>query len=356
MRAQMKLATGAALLALVLNGCMAADVLPTSTMAGARYPYDSSTGLVGSSPRGGGGTSGAVSDVQGATTALFQTSLGPVAWKGVQLARLQGTGPSLLWNAPPDRYGQALAIPQDGVGVAVGYGIARYQGGAWNSDVTDLDAVLTPTAASGQRVLLTDVGFAAGDATVGYAVGTRGTVLRYDPAAGRWKAVTGTGLAAENLGSVKVIAANDVWVAGQVLLHFDGAAWTRVTAVPGEISGLAVVAANNVWASTGSGLYQWDGRAWTQPFASTGVTVGAPQIASFDGTIVGLALEPGVPSGAVFTYQDGAWKTETVTVPQDVGLDTVVLASQTLAYAKTYDNSGVYRFDLATKTWSRYAD
>lgn len=350
----------AALLALATTGC--AEMGPTSALMTDSFTAGTSrNGLVGSSPLGGGGVSGSVGGdrqpaVGGATTALYQTAIGPIAWKGVQLARMLGSGTSLLWNAPPDRYGQAIAIPQEGLGWAVGYGVARYQAGAWDTENTDVDAVSNPTTTSSQRILLTDVAFAPGSSTVGYAVGTRGTILRYDATAKRWVKVTVPDATGMHLGTVKVLAANDVWVAGQVLLHFDGATWTKVTSVPGEISGLAVVDAGNVWASTGSGLYQWDGAAWTARFTPTGRTVGAPQVAAFGSTVVGLALEPGVPNGAVFTYQNGAWQTETVTVPADVGLDTVVLASQTTAYAKTYDNAGVYRFDLGTKKWSYYSD
>lgn len=344
----------AALLALFSTGCTAADLpLPTGAMGSwADYP---SSSLVGKSPLGGGGTP-ASSEVNGATTALYQTSVGPVAWKGVQLAKLQSTGPSLLWNAPPDRNSQAIAIPQDGLAWAVGYGVARYKLGQWDVEPTDVDAAASPAAPSSTRIVLMDVSFAPGSTSVGYAVGTRGTILRYDSVAKRWVAVAVADATGKQLGTVKVLASNDVWVAGEVLLHFNGTTWTKVTDVPGQVSGLAAVDASNVWASTGDGLYQWNGTAWQAKFTPTGHTVGAPAIATFGSTLVGLAIEPGVPSGAVFTYQDGQWTTETVTVPADIGLDTVVLGSQTTAYAKTYDNSGVYRFDLSTKKWSYYSE
>lgn len=349
-----RLALGA-LLALTTAGCAGMEGLTAMPMGsvGSLDAYPSNS-LVGKSPTGGGGYASA--DVNGATSALFQTSIGPVAWKGVQLARMASVGPTLLWNAPPDRYGQALAIPQQSLGWAVGYGIARYQAGAWDTEVTDVDSLANPTAAASQRIVLTDVSFASGSATVGYAVGTRGTILRYEAATKRWIKVAVDDAAGQNLGTVKVLAANDVWVAGEVLLHFDGATWNRFTSVPGAVSGLAVVGSSNLWASTGSGLYQWNGTDWQAKFTPAGHTVGAPQIAAFGSTIVGLAIEPGVPSGAVFTLQDGVWKTETVTVPADVGLDSIVIASQTTAYAKTYDNAGVYRFDLPTRTWSYYSE
>lgn len=356
MRAQALKYVGLAALLALTSGCTA------MSPASADWFSDGLTGtsLVGRAPvqAGGGNTSGSTSNpaVSGATIALYQTAIGPIAWKGVQLARMQASGTNLLWQAPPDRNNQALAIPEEGRGWAVGYGVARYQSGAWSAEPTDVDSVASPTAPSAQRVLLTDVSFAPGSTTDGYAVGTRGTILKYNALTKRWAKVTVDAAASKQLGTVKVLAPNDVWVAGEVLLHFDGTTWTQVTDVPGEISGLAALAADNVWASTGSGLYQWNGASWTQKFAPTGGLVGAPQLASFGGTVVGLAVEPGVPSGAVFTYRDGEWRTETVTVPADIGLDTVVLASQTTAYAKTYDNSGVYRFDLSTKLWSLYSE
>lgn len=347
----MKLFGLMALLAITTSGCVA---MPTDAFAG-WDDYGSPNSLVGKSPLGGGGVSSG-GEVSGVTSALFQTSTGPVAWKGVQLARMLTPSPSLLWNAPPDNNNQALAVPKDGFGWAVGYGIARCEAGVWTTEPTDVDSVSSPLVASSQRIRLTDVSFASGSTAVGYTVGTRGTILKYDSVAKRWGKVAGDPATGQNLGTVKVLAANDVWVAGQVLLHFDGATWTKFTSVPSGVSGLAVVSPSNIWASTGSGLYQWNGTDWTVKFAPTGHAVGAPQIAAFGNTIVGLAIEPGVPSGAVFTLKDGAWQTETVTVPADVGLDSVVIASETTAYAKTYDNSGVYRFDLPTKKWYYYSE
>ncbi|HEY9897554.1 MAG TPA: hypothetical protein V6D00_00100 [Pantanalinema sp.] len=338
----------AILLASLATGCTS---LPTS--ADALWAPGASLGLVSG---GGGKGDGEVVPVTGTTTALFQTDIGPIAWKGVQLARLLPGSPKLC-NAPSDRYGRAIAIASDAsVGWAAGAGIVRYETGTWELEPTDLDDVLSPTKPLKDRVLLTDLSVASASAGfVGYAVGTKGAILRYDAPQRQWTKVAVQAAAGKNLGSVKVLAADDVWVAGEVVMHFDGKDWTAYPDL-GIASGLAAPSSQNVWLSTAAGLYHFDADGWTLKFPSGNRTLGAPRIVAFGDTVVGMAVESGVPMGEVYTLTQTTWALEPVAIPKDVALDTVVLADAQTAYAKSYDNSGVWKYDLAKRAWSRFSD
>jgi hypothetical protein len=79
----------------------------------------------------------------------------------------------------------------------------------------------------------------------------------------------------DNLYAVDGVAADDVWAVGgynnwgsprdEMILHWDGTAWTWLPVFsPGVdvLYAVAAVAANDVWA-VGSGIMHWDGTAWT---------------------------------------------------------------------------------------------
>jgi hypothetical protein len=335
------------LLASLAAGCAPSDALAT-------WAPGASLGLVSG---GGGKLDGELTPVEGVTSALFQTELGPIAWKGVQLAQLKPGSPKLC-NAPSDRYGRAIAIASDAsAGWAAGAGIVRYGAGTgWTVELTDLDDALSPTKPLRDRVVLTDVSVASSsEGYVGYAVGTKGAILKYDAAQLQWRKVEVAAAAGKNLGSVKVLAKDDVWVAGEVVMHFDGNDWTAYPAL-GIASGLAAPTAQNVWLSTAAGLYRFEAGEWTLKLSSGDRTLGAPRVVVFGDTVVGMAVESGVPMGEVYTLTETTWAREPVAIPEDVALDTVVLADARTAYAKSYDNSGVWKYDLATRVWSRFSD
>ncbi|MBO9539339.1 hypothetical protein J7643_01960 [bacterium] len=336
----------ALLLASLTAGCTS---IPTTATL---WAPGSSLGLVSG---GGGKGENEGMPVTGVTSALYQTEIGPIAWKGVQLATMTAGSPK-LWNAPSDRYGMALAVASKSIGWAAGAGIVRYEAGnGWTTEATDMEAALSPTAPSSQRVVLTDIAVTpAGD--VGFAVGTKGTVLKYNAVSKTWaKQQLSEAVKGKNFGSLKVFAADDVWVAGETLLHYDGTAWTEHV-FAGGVSGLAANAPNNVWISTTDGLHRWNGTTWEHAFPVDGRTVGAPRIVQFGDKVVGMAVESGVPMGEVYVLTETTWSRETVTIPREVAFDTVVLADENTAYAKTYDNSGVWKYDLKNRVWSRFSD
>lgn len=355
------------LLGMLATGCAAADfptalasfsgsVSPSNSLVSKRSP------LPDNAPGAGGGVSAAPTAVTtGVTTALFQTAVGPVGLKGVQVVCFStASAPVLLWNSIPTRYTSALAVVTTTLGWGVGSAIGRCENGDWTTEASDVDASMSLSVPSRQRVELLDVSFAPGSSTVGFAVGTHGTVLRYDAARQRWaQAVLPAAAASKNFGSVKALGANDVWVAGEALLHFDGSHWALVAMPAGEsaVSGLTSSNGGDLWASTGDELIRWDGTQWLSAFSLPDHSLGSPVIQAFGSTVVGLCLEPGVPGGLMAALRSGTtWETSTATIPEGVGLDTLVLADEHTAYAKAYDNSGVWRYDLTSKTWSRYTD
>ncbi|MNY57352.1 hypothetical protein D3C86_1935440 [compost metagenome] len=60
--------------------------------------------------------------------------------------------------------------------------------------------------------------------------------------------------------------------------------------------------------------------------------------------------------GEVYVLTETTWSRETVTIPREVAFDTVVLADENTAFAKTFDNSGVWKYDLKHRVWSRFSD
>ena len=59
-------------------------------------------------------------------------------------------------------------------------------------------------------------------------------------------------------------APNDVWAGGQVMLHFDGTAFTQVTTpATGFVNDFWGLAPNDLYAVAGAELLHWDGAAWS---------------------------------------------------------------------------------------------
>lgn len=77
----------------------------------------------------------------------------------------------------------------------------------------------------------------------------------------------------EQLTDIDGTGPNDIWVVGNFndLLHFDGGAWTRVdvrpaaTFIPSDVPPVVAAAApDDVWIGAGQLLVHWDGLAWTR--------------------------------------------------------------------------------------------
>jgi hypothetical protein len=118
----------------------------------------------------------------------------------------------------------------------------------------------------------------------GYDAGRAALALHWDGAA--WTAMTASDTRHndEVLASVAEVDARDVWAVGHrkrtgarspqtpLALHWDGAAWTEVPAAPTAdarafFTGVAAVSSTDVWAVGRTGnlplVQHWDGRAWT---------------------------------------------------------------------------------------------
>jgi hypothetical protein len=115
-----------------------------------------------------------------------------------------------------------------------------------------------------------------------YAVGTSGTVLRYDGAT--WSAVDVSSCIApvkpSTLTKVDVIGPGELWAGGieagkTVLIHVTGASCTKMFVDVGggpltqTMNDLSAPNAGDVWAIVGTGLYHYASGAWTQ--MSTGL-------------------------------------------------------------------------------------
>lgn len=112
-----------------------------------------------------------------------------------------------------------------------------------------------------------------------WVVGTGGAVMHYDGAAWTPRPIAG----ADDLGTVLVVAPDDVWAADfwrDHLYRWDGQSWTEVEAPPVgfDINGNTAILAlfgtsDDLWASgSGGNLFHWDGTSWST-VANFGVRV-----------------------------------------------------------------------------------
>lgn len=349
----MKLSLLSPLMALALAGCTPAMTASVGMPASTSWSASPKNSLLGdASSKVGGATT-----ESGETTALFLAPFGPVFWQGSSLRVPTGSMLGSFAPAPSERHGAAIALTSESHGWAVGNGVARLEGGHWVAETTEVDASMSTVVPLSQRIQLTDVAFASGSTTVGYAVGTLGTVLKYNATQQRWDKVTlPSTLAGKNFGTVKLVSESDIWVAGEAVAHCVNGTWSEVALPTGvtSISGLGVISATNLWASAGDRLIQWNGTAWSAPVVPhAGHEIGAPQFVTSGGTVLGAAVEPGVPGGDLYVYQNGQWQVGLI-LPDDVGLDSLAVVNAQTIYAKSYDNTGVWKYDGQRIT--RFAD
>lgn len=349
----MKLSLLSPLLALTLTGCPASLTTSVGMADSTSWLSNPKNSLASNDS---GKVAGATT-ASGETTALFLAPFGPVFWQGGSLRVPTGSLLGTFAPAPADRYGAAIALNSESLGWAVGNGIARLNGSSWVAETSDIDASMSTAVPSAKRIQLTDVAFASGSATVGYAVGTLGTVLKYNASQQRWERVSLPGtLSGKNYGTIKMVSETDVWVAGEAVAHCVNGTWSEVPLPAGvsSISGLGVISATNLWASAGDRLIQWDGTAWSSPVVPhAGHEIGTPQFVTSGGNVLGAAVEPGVPGGDLYLYQNGQWQVG-LALPEDVGLDSLAVVNAQTIYAKSYDNSGVWKYDGQHIT--RYSD
>ena len=93
-----------------------------------------------------------------------------------------------------------------------------------------------------------------------WAVGKGGTVLHYNGMS--WSPVA-TGTAAVFLNAVTGNGPNDVWIAGDEVLRWDGSKWSQQTKPPTSLSTL-FVEGSTVHGASGSASYLFQGSSWQQ--------------------------------------------------------------------------------------------
>jgi hypothetical protein len=102
------------------------------------------------------------------------------------------------------------------------------------------------------------------------------------------------------MADIEVIAANDVWSVGgdirtnppsTVILHYDGAQWTKIsTPDVGELQAVSAAAPDDVWAVGQFGTLHWDGSAWSQVPAPAGELIAVDAVGPEDAWAVGGAV------------------------------------------------------------------
>lgn len=194
-----------------------------------------------------------------------------------KLERIGSRGLSAVWGTSPDT---VFAVGSQGT-------VLRYDGVQWYP----MD--------SGVHESLSDVWGASG--TDVFAVGNKGTIIHYDGTG--WR--TAVKATSSYLRAIWGAATNDVWAVGALgaMLHFDGATWKAVASGTGAtLWDMCGISATDIYAAGYDGtVLHFDGTAWTAlPKSSlanlTGiwkggsdasvVAVGRPRMTN-DGVIVG---------------------------------------------------------------------
>jgi hypothetical protein len=213
------------------------------------------------------------------TSAGWQVETLAYLWNGSAWTRL--TVPSSIPDgamehiqafSPTDAWAVGTAPNASGTGSVVA--AVQWNGTTWTQVATPLEttAGLTVNAISGDSA--SDIWVVGETATRGYTGGTRTSViLHYNGAA--WTQVT----APDNSGllDVDAVSPTDAWAiaADGSVLNWNGSAWTVATQLAFESSTAAIAALSptDVWAVQPGSIAHYNGSAWTATPAPAGVDV-----------------------------------------------------------------------------------
>jgi len=104
-------------------------------------------------------------------------------------------------------------------------------------------------------------------------------------------------------------APNDVWVGSNIILHYDGNAFTQVTTpVPtGFVTDFLGFAPDNLYATSDADLLHWDGAAWS--VVDTAGAIDPTELTSIWGTSGGDLWLGDSQNGRVFHWDGALWST-----------------------------------------------
>jgi hypothetical protein len=125
-------------------------------------------------------------------------------------------------------------------------------------------------------------------------------------APGPWQSYTAPG--GLGINALWASAPDDVWAAGQFLLHFDGTSFKQVTDAPiASAADFWGFAPNDVYAVSGTDLAHWDGASWTLiDFAGA---IDPSSLTAVWGTSGGDLWLGDELNGRVFHWDGSAWST-----------------------------------------------
>jgi len=302
---------------------------------------------------------------------------GPQVPAGLKLAG--STWKKVTVKAPSNAVLNAVTFTPGGTAWAAGSTfpstlILRWNGSAWTR-------VASPSPGSNDT--LDGLGFSS--ARDGWAVGSSGSdtlILHWNGAAWGTPPPPPTGYQAQG-GLLGVAAASDsgAWAVGYagsisapkvLLVHWNGAAWSRVTkpavlAGAGQLAAITVVSASDAWAAGFTGSYtsprtlllHWNGTAWSQ-VTSPAPIAGALSAVTATATS-GWAVGDVHPGGASYSplilrLAGTAWSRPATTygthANDDVALDGVAVTSGSSAWAtgNTQETSALARWNGSTWT------
>ena len=110
------------------------------------------------------------------------------------------------------------------------------------------------------------------------------------------------------LNAVWAFAPDDVWAGGELMLHFDGTAFTRVaTPQAGWVTDFLGFAPDDLYAVAGAGLLHWDGAAWSA--VDFGGTISPSGLTAIWGTSASDLWLGDSSNGRVHRWNGTTWST-----------------------------------------------
>lgn len=217
--------------------------------------------------------------------------------------------------------------------------------GTWPTGAWSAVSIPSPPAQTLRSVFLSSP-------TMGWIVGTSGTILRWDGAG--W--LTTTSPTASNLFSVFALSANDAWAVGasDTIIRWNGASWTGPMVAP--TSGVNYRSVNMVSASDGwiagivnptskeGTLLRWNGAAWN--IIRSWVTVNLNAIFMLPGGSVGSVVGD---AETIAHWNGSIWFAQTSPTFTDLNAISMVASNDGWAVG----NMGmIFRFD--GNSWAHY--
>ena len=246
---------------------------------------------------------------------------------GPIILRWSGAWPTGVWSevAPPagaaDLRAVALSSPTQGWAVGTGGTIIRWDGAGWT--------LLAPSPTTSGLLSLSVV-----SATDAWAVGNSSTIIHWNGAS--WTGPMGAPTISIDYHAIHMISASYGWIAGNLnnneglLLRWDGIAWSPVRSyVTVNLNGISFISGGALGVSVGDAetIIYWNGSSWFAQTSPTFININDVYlVSSNDGWAVGR-------NGTIFRWNGQSWNYYQTLPSSGVSLNGLFMRTSTDAWA-----------------------